>query len=394
MQKRNAKLVVKDADGQLIQLLPEVALDSADVAHGNTTVNDVIEDIESSIQNLEQELADNDEAIKSVFTEIEGKSQSENETVHMQLDGWIGSSISTEPFKLMASFGYMSGGSGGSFNSIAKTATTFTHTGTEGDRIDDRRVLKSNVRYTCTFDFDGTYSFSALSIMTTPSTITTLEDGSIVSGRYGVVGKGILSSSEYNSWTFNNTFIELSFPTVGNSVQLKFNAMYSNGSWNAIPEPTMFVELKHTTSTNYAIDIWWEYEADRVVDSSLRWKELKTTMVLPDDTERVVFKPIVGLLQDIKGSAEDSFNYSYASGNSGAISSVSQVKTISVAKEDANGSITTERIAVKPSTIASYSTSQASVGDVVEGFVCGVDPASLALGGLYLEVESTFETQD
>ena len=395
MQKRKSKLIVKDADGQLIQLLPEVALDSNEVAHGNATVNDALLDIDSAIQNLELAVSNNDDAIKSVFTEIEGKSQTaESETVHTLLDGWIGSSVSSEAFKIIASFGYMSGGSGGSYNSITKNATTFTHTGTEGDRIDDRRVLKSNVRYSCTFSFDSTYTFTALSLMTSQNTVTTLENDQIASGRYGVVGDEIISSSEYTSWTFDDSFIALTFPSVGNSIQLKFNGMFSNGSWNAISTPTMFAELTHTASTSYKLDFWWEYEEDRIVDSSTRWKELKTTMVLPDDTERVAVKPIVGLLQDIKGTSEDAFDYKYASGNSGTVSSVSQVKTINVAKEDANGSITTERIAMKPSTVVSYSTSQASVGDVVEGFVCGVDPASLALGGLYLEVESTFETQD
>ena len=401
------KLYMKDASGNIVQIVPDSVanslVDSTNVTHGSKTVSTALQDLDSSIQdlgssiqNLETAISSVEEnGVKSVFAEIEGKSQSESETVHMLLDGWIGSSISTEPFKITVSFGYMSGGSGGSFNFITKNATAFTNTGgPECEPIDGHRMLKSNVRHTCTFTFDDNYSFSALSIMTTPSTVTTLDNGRIVSGRYGVVGKGIIPSSEYNSWTFDSNFIELSFPSIGNSVELKINAIQSNGTWNAIPEPTMFVELKCTANKTYALDFWWEYEEDRVVESSLRWKELKTTTVLPDDTQKTVSKPIAGLLQDVKGSSEDAFSYDYVSGNSGAVSSVSQVKSINLAKEDANGAIVTEKIELKPSTVVSYSASQANVGDVVGGFVCGIDSSSLAPGGIYLEVESMFETQN
>ncbi len=401
------KLYMKDASGSIVQIVPDSVanslVDSTNVTHGSKTVNAVLQDLDSSIeglgssiQNLETAISNvEDNGFKSVFTEVEGKSQSESDTVHLLLDGWIGSSISTEPFNITASFGYMSGGSGGSYNSIVKNATTFTNTGgPECEPIDGHRMLKSNIKHSCTFTFENSFSFSALSIMTSPNTVTTLDNGRIISGRYGIVGKGLVPSSEYNSWTFDNTFIELSFPSVGNSVQLKINGIQSNGTWNAIPQPTMFVELKHTAANAYQLDFWWEYEEDRVIESSLRWKELKTTTILPDDTEKIVSKPIVGLLQDIKGSTEDSFNYDYVSGNSGTVSSVAQVKTINLAKEDANGTIAIEKIEMKPSTIVSYSTLQANVGDVVNGFVCGVDSSSLAIGGLYLEVESLFETQD
>lgn len=393
------KLYMKDASGSIVQIVPESFMgslaNSETVTHGNKTVSTVLQEIDSSIDGLEESLAAvANNGFKSVSSEIVAKNNTSSNNVHFVRDGWIGSGVSSDPFGINVKFGYEDGSS---YKSVSKKVTTFTHpSGAGNDALDAHRALKSNIKHTATFTIDAAHAFTALSIVTSTNTATTLYNGRIISGKYSIAGGDVLSTSEYTSWSFDSNYIAITFPTAGNSIQLKLNALYSNGSWKANPQTAMFVELTCNSETSYTLDFWWEYEEDKVVEISTNWKELKTTTVLPDDTTKIVEMPMSGLLQDVNPSLDEKFDYSYASGDAGTVESVTQSKKLFISKEDANGTVASQSVEMKPSTIVSYTATEEGidVGDVVDGFVCGISPSNLAAGGLYFEVESTIETQE
>lgn len=393
------KLYMKDASGSIVQIVPESFMDSLanseTVTHGSKTVSTVLQEIDSSIDGLEESLAAvANNGFKSVTGEVVAKSTTSSENVHFVRDGWVGSSVSSSPFAITVKFGYDNNGSKAS---VTKTASSFTHPEGEGnDALDVHRALKSNIKHTCTLSLDSAQTFTALFIETSSNTATTLYNGRIVSGKYAVVGNETLSSSEYASWSLDDKYVATTFPAVGESIQFKFNAIYSNGAYKAVGDTDMFVKLTCNSETSYTLDFWWEYEEDSIVETSQRWKELKTTTVLPDDTTKVSETQIAGLLQGVGASYSDGFDYAYVSGNAGEVESVAQKSELEISKEDAAGTVATQAVKMKPSTIVSYTTSQSGIeiGDVVDGFVCGVDPSNLAAGGLYFEVESTVEVQE
>ena len=382
-QKKN-KIIVRDNDGALVQLLPET--DASQVNYGSTNVQSAID-----------EMAGNE--VEQVYTEVTSKNRTETETVHHTYDGWIG--CSTGQFGFLLQFGYSTGGSSASYEThnvgtfYADQMHYYDHDA--DDELvsveSNRRALASNVKYYYNFTLPEEIDYNAVRIETVDNAFITNKDGELSSpGKYRVVGKYHVSNSAYSTWSSNNAFVELTLPNPDESVKYYFNGFQTGSTVAAVPNPSMYVEIEHVADNSYAFIFHWEYGEDVQVSNEIVWKELKTTLEMANGTLNATEKPFTGLLQTIDSNIEYNFVHSIDETTNAA--NVVQNQILTISKKDANGTNSADTIQIMPSSIASWKPEENAhlPGDNVNGFICGIDASNLAVGGTYYEIESMIET--
>ena len=313
IEQKKSKIIVRDNDGELVQLLPET--DASQVNYGNTTVQSVID-----------EMAGNE--VEQVYAEIDPHSKTETEEVHLEPEGLLTASSDSPGNTLNVSFAitfFYSGGSsitleyvdeniaGQSYNSLW-LGRFHTADGTVLCESSDYYVqgqpitARANERYYYDFTLQNPEDVVGLNAMLSGCAFYDAEQNSeFTQNTIGIIGSPTNSYSEYATYNqgWFGTSIEFSLPAVGESTTLHFNTevnvySYSSDAYTNIENLNKTLTFENIDGTNFRMSFYWDTAIDETVTTTTNWKELKTTMELNNGNSVVVNKPIAGLLQDAK----------------------------------------------------------------------------------------------
>ncbi len=296
IEQKKSKIIVRDNDGELVQLLPET--DASQVNYGNTNLQSAID-----------EMAGNE--VEQVYAEIDPHSKTETRIEHRVHEGTIVPYSRSVAFSI--GFIYSTENEGTISYSTTNLKSLYIGNATvpSDPSITYPSSFKSNVEYVLDFTLDPAISYKGFQIST--DWHVTLEDESRSNyGYYIYPQSNAFPNSTYQNVNDNDSFVSASLD-VGTESTFKFNCKQkwepNSYSVKEIPEneQNMRISIANLDGTNYQLKFYWDYSEDVEVVEETRWKELKTTTERKDGSKTEVNKPISGLLQNVSLSTESSY---------------------------------------------------------------------------------------
>ena len=314
IEQKKSKIIVRDNDGELVQLLPET--DASQVNYGNTNVQSAIE-----------EMAGNE--VEQVYAEIDPHSETETEEIHLRPEGLLTASLDSPGNTLNVSFAI-------TFFYSDRSNTTLVYEDEDETEFqvynslwlgrfhtEDGTVLckssnyymqgqpitaHTNERYYYDFTLENPELVVGLNAMLSGCAFYDAESNpEFTQNTIGILGNSPNPFSEYTTYNqgWFGTSIEFSLPAVGQSTTLYFNTevnvySYSSDAYTNIENLNKSLKFENIDGTNFRVSFYWDTAIDETITTTTNWKELKTTMELNNGNSVVVNKPIAGLLQDAK----------------------------------------------------------------------------------------------
>ena len=313
IEQKKSKIIIRDNDGELVQLLPET--DASQVNYGNTNV-----------QSAMDEMAGNE--VEQVYAEIYPHSKTETEEIHLKPEGLLTASSDRPGNTLNVSFAitffYSDRNSitleyvdenivGQSYGSLwlgrfhTEDGTVLCESSNyyvQGQPI----TAHANERYYYDFTLQNPEEIVGLNAMLSGCAFYDAEQNSeFTQNTIGIIGSQTNPLSEYATYNqgWFGTSITFSLPAVGESTTLHFNTEvnvtnYSSDAYTNIENLNKALTFENLDGTNFRVSFYWDTAIDETITTVTKWKELKTTMKLNNGNSVVVTKPIAGLLQDAK----------------------------------------------------------------------------------------------
>lgn len=280
---KKSKIVVRDSNGELVQIMPETS--ASLVAYGDTNVA-------SKIQSLEENAGG-----RPTYAEVEPHSKTETVTERIPHSGSI-SPYSSTAFSLV--FGYTDAATG-QYATIQK------------DILRPSSAITSNAEYS--FSFSLSEIPQGIGIST--DWYITDKDGAMANIGFNVeaVSETEDGAASYDSWEGNestsSSLVKADFPA-GTKREFTFNSRTFWGTPNSLgtvpfSDLGMTVAVTSIDGSDYNLDFYWDYSEEVQTERTIRYKMLKTTVEKPSGENSVVSKPISGLLQDVTHSREESY---------------------------------------------------------------------------------------
>ena len=341
IEVKHGKLYMKDASGNLVQIVPEASSAVPDY-QGATASASGVSGLVPAAQSADRSKflrADGTWApagtgVRQAYTEVESITETETDSVQPEgtltaSDDYAGRYINAsfqitlfgtlngEPYSLTQIdtpsssahfwFGYFLDENG---TAVGSDSDYDTSTSTFSNPI----RAAANTRYCATFSINPEAVISEAGIAFV---------GCAFYGENGVkepIGNTlIIAGSEFHPdlqyesgshTTISNPTIALTFPAVGESITLNFNAWQNLCNDSSIKygiitgDLNKSITIENIDGENFRLCFFWDTSKDVEVETTR--KELKTIVEMEDDTSVSASKPLSGLLQNLSMNVESS----------------------------------------------------------------------------------------
>ena len=340
IEQKKSKIIVRDNNGNLVQMLPET--DASQVSYGDTNVQSALDGVSEAIASAVENMS----TAKKAYAEIEPFSKTETEEIHLMPEGLLTASPDSPGNTLNVSFAitffysdrnpitleYVDENIAGQSSSSLWLGRFHTEDGTvlcesseyyvQGQPI----TAHPNERYYYDFTLENPELVVGLNAMLSGCAFYDAESNSeFTKNTVGILGNSLNPVSEYTTYDqgWLGTSIEFSLPAVGQSTTLYFNTEvdvydYSSDAYTNIENLNKSLKFENIDGTNFRVSFYWDTAVDETITTTTNWKELKTTLEFNDEESVVVSKPIAGLLQDAKLTRNSKYVIETINGAGGA----------------------------------------------------------------------------
>ena len=288
-EQKQTLIIVKDSNGNLVQIMPETA--AANVLYGSTTAASALQDLE-------------DADVEQGFSEVE--SQTASVTVQKTTRHLI-NNLEGNPF-LHFGYSYESHGATNYGIDDRSAFEEFIEGGVEWS--DEIELDESNKTYEAIY-----FGISGTQVDVDDDGNETVIDSTAaysVSSDANENGYAPWSSAVIPNSSITSFFVVASLPAENETKSWLCNMRVSGDSLVSIPlaERNMTFSLTGLGNSRYSVSFLWNNPTDVVsVQETRNLKKLKTSLVRADESVTAVSKPMSGLVQGIAGEAESRIVY-------------------------------------------------------------------------------------